>query len=499
MAIHNGKIVELGSDRQILNKYKGTYVDAAGKSVYPSFFDAHGHLFWQAEKNLTCDLTGSESVGEVINRIEKYRTKRNPKVLIGRGWDQSLWANKELPNNKELNQVFDDIPVLLYRIDEHAIWVNQKAIEVAQIPVGIAVEGGEIIYDSIGGFTGVFLDNAITLFSNLTGQTSDEELKKSILEIQDQLLEFGITDVHEAGITLKQLEILKSLEKSRKLKISVYAMLFPGQKEMELLKRKGHYKSEKISVRSLKVIGDGALGSRGACLLEPYHDRPDAHGFMLSSIDSIRKVAQFALDNDLQLNVHCIGDSTNRLVLEMMAKMTSQKVDHRWRIEHAQVVNPKDLEFFNGTGIIPSVQPTHAISDMRFVKDRLGDQREKHAYVYKSLFEKANLLAIGTDFPVESFNPFLTFQAAVNRQDANGNPKSGYQVDEAIDPIVCLKGMTIWAALASFQESTKGSLEPNKDANFIIVEADLLKNKNYPENFVLATYIKGKKAFGLGE
>ncbi len=373
MAIKDGIILELGPEREILNKYRGKAIDAQDKHIYPSFADAHGHLFWSAEKRLTCDLTGSQSMNEVINRLEKYQTQYKPKVLVGRGWDQSLWQNKELPTNEKLNTIFPDVPVILYRIDEHAVLVNDAAISKAGLTASTSVSGGEILKNETGAFTGIVLDNAINLFETVLPKTSDKDIKRAILEIQEELLEFGITDVHEAGITLPQMKLLQSLEKEGKLKITIYAMLFPGKDEVDFAMNEGIYESEHLLVRSFKVIGDGALGSRGACLIHPYHDAPNSHGFMLSSLDSIRKIAEIAINTGYQLNVHCIGDSTNRSVLKMMADITQNNPDHRWRIEHAQVVNPNDLQFFDGTGIIPSVQPTHAVSDMRFVADRLGE------------------------------------------------------------------------------------------------------------------------------
>ena len=279
------------------------------------------------------------------------------------------------------------------------------------------------------------------------------------------------------------------------MKISIYTILFPGKREVEFARNEGVYSSDHLLVRSFKVIGDGALGSRGACLLHPYHDAGHTHGFMLIKMDSIRKIAEVALETNYQLNVHCIGDSTNRQILKMMVAMTQDKPDHRWRIEHAQVVNPSDLSYFDGTGIIPSVQPTHAVSDMRFVQARLGTEREKHAYIYKTLLDVAKILAIGTDFPVEHFDPFLTFQAAVKRKNAAHQPDGGYQIQEAISNSDCLKGMTLWAALASFQERSKGSLEPQKLANFIILNQPLKENLDYTKNYVISTFIRGEEVF----
>jgi predicted amidohydrolase YtcJ len=495
MAIKDGIIIELGPEREILNKYQGNTLDAAGRNIYPSFTDAHGHIFWLAEKKLTCDLTGSRSMNEVINRLEKYQAQNNRKVIVGRGWDQSLWSNKELPNNEQLNLVFPDVPVILYRIDEHAVLANQAALDKAGISSETRVSGGQILQNNEGLLTGVLLDNAIDLLKNVLPKTNKEDLKKAIIALQEELLEYGISDVHEAGITLEQFRILQELEREGKLKISIYAMLFPGKQEIDFAMREGIYQSQKLLVRSFKVIGDGALGSRGACLLNPYNDAPNTHGFMLVIMDSIRRIAEIALETGFQLNVHCIGDSTNRQVLKMMAELTKNKPDHRWRIEHAQIVNPNDLQFFNNTGIIPSVQPTHAVTDMRFVQERLGKERSKHAYIYKTLLDTAKILAIGTDFPVEHFNPFLTFQAAVKRKNAEHSPKQGFQIHEAISYLDCLKGMTIWAALSSFQERKKGSLEPQKLANFIILNQALDEKTDYTKNYVISTFIEGKELY----
>lgn len=495
MAIKDGIILELGPEREILNKYSGTYIDAAGKSIYPSFFDAHGHLFWSAEKKLTCDLTGSRSLNEVINRLEKYQSQYKPKIILGRGWDQSLWSNKDLPTNEALNRIFSDVPVILYRVDEHAVLANQVALDQAGITSETQISGGEILKNEEGKLTGIVLDNAIDLFKKVIPKTSKSDLKRAIMELQEELLEFGISDVHEAGITLDQLELLQEMEADGQLKISIYAMLFPGKRELDFAMNKGIYESKHLLVRSFKVIGDGALGSRGACLLHPYHDAPHTHGFMLIQMDSIQKIAQKAIESGFQLNVHCIGDSTNRQILKMMVEMTQGKPDHRWRIEHAQVVNPNDLQYFDGTGIIPSVQPTHAVTDMRFAAQRLGEEREKHAYIYKTLLDVAKILAIGTDFPVEHFNPFLTFQAAVKRKNAEHQPKDGYQIEEAISNLDCLKGMTLWAALSSFQERSKGSLEPQKQANFIILNQALDDKLDYTKNYVISTFVRGEEVF----
>jgi predicted amidohydrolase YtcJ len=315
------------------------------------------------------------------------------------------------------------------------------------------------------------------------------------LECQEELLEYGITSVHEAGITLDQLEILRDLEREDKLKIQLYAMLFPGEKEIEFAREKGILKTPFIHVRSFKVIGDGALGSRGACLTHPYHDAPLTQGFMLLSHEEMRRLALIAVETGYQLNVHAIGDSTNRTVLQIMKEALNGKKDHRWRIEHAQVVQPSDVALFNEIGIIPSVQPTHAVSDMRFVKARLGEKREKWGYAYKSLLKASGIIALGTDFPVEDINPFRTIEAAVNRKNAKGEPKSGYQKSEALTLMETIKGMTLWAALACFEENEKGSLEPYKDATFIILHNSIQQASDFSRNYAKRVFVRGKEVY----
>jgi predicted amidohydrolase YtcJ len=493
MAIKDGKILELGSERKILNKYRGNSVNAEKKEIYPGFYDAHAHLLSLAEMKMSCDLTGSRSLQEVISRLERFEAQNNPKVLIGKGWDQSLWNNNELPDNSLLNTAFPEKPVILYRVDGHAILVNQTTIEKANITPQLVVEGGEIHYNE-SGLTGILLDNAIDLIHPVLPKKNNAALKKAIINCQEELLQYGITNINEAGIYLDQLELLQELENEGKLKINIYAMLFPGEAELEFARKNGIYKSEHIHVRSFKLIGDGALGSRGACLTHPYNDAPHTHGFMLSSHEKIKELALFAKEIGYQLNVHSIGDSTNRTILKIMVETLKDTKDRRWRIEHAQIVQPEDVEYFK-TGIIPSVQPTHAVSDMRFVQDRIGKTREKWAYAYQSLLRANGIIALGTDFPVEDINPFNTIEAAVNRKNSAGEPRGGYLKEEALTLDQTIRGMTIWAAMASFEENEQGSLEPYKDATFIVLHNPIQDAATYTMNYAKDVYIRGQRVY----
>jgi predicted amidohydrolase YtcJ len=494
MAIKDGQIIELGSERAILNKYRGNAINAQKREIYPGLHDAHGHLFLWAEKKMTCDLTGCRSMNEVIQRLQQFDANHNPKVLIGKGWDQSLWENKELPTNEKINTEFPDKPVVLYRIDEHALLVNTKALSKAKITTSYSISGGSVLKDE-NGLTGILVDNAMNPVLAILPKPNKSELKKALLACQNELLQYGITSVHEAGITLEQLNVLEELEESKKLKINIYAMLIPGEKEIEFAQKNGIYKSAHIHVRSFKVVADGALGSRGACLLTPYHDAQHSHGQLLLDISRFKEIATIALETGYQLNVHCIGDSTNRTVLKIMREVLNGKKDHRWRIEHAQVVHPSDLELFKEIGIIPSVQPTHAVSDMRFVQKRLGNEREKWAYAYKSLLNANGIIALGTDFPVENCDPFLTIEAAVNRKNSHDEPKNGYLMEEALTFDECIKGMTLWAAIASFQEDHEGSMEPYKNATFTILHNPILSSGSYSGNYAHLVYNNGKMVY----
>ena len=494
MAIKDGKIIELGSEREILNKYRGREIDAEQREIYPGFYDAHTHIFSYVEKKFVCDLTGAKSMNEVLSRLERFVATKNPKVLIGAGWDQSLWEENTLPNNDSLSKLFPSTPVLLYRIDGHSLLANQFALIRAGLTGNENVVGGQILrVDNTP--TGIFLDNAMDLFKNIIPPTSPSKLKAALLEAQEELLQYGITNINEAGITIEQLKILQELEDAGKLKINIYAMLFPGEKEIEFARKQGIYKTEHLHVGSFKVIADGALGSRGACLSSPYADDSSTTGFLLHPISYFKEIAKIAKETGYQMNTHCIGDSANHIILEIIAEATKGTPDHRWRIEHAQIVRPSDIALYKSSGTIPSVQPTHAVSDMRFVRARLGEEREKWSYAYKSLLGANGMIAIGTDFPVEQIDPFLTIEAAVNRKNAAGKPRNGYLMDEGLSFDQCLRGMTIWAAIACFEENQQGSLEPYKDATFVILYNSLRGKNTYTNNYAKQVFNKGLSVY----
>ena len=499
MAIRDGKIIEVGPERQILNKYRyDESIDAEGKDLYPGLTDAHGHLISFAEQRLSADLVGSKSFEEVIVRCEKYASRKNKKFVIGRGWDQSLWGNSALPNNEKLNILFPTIPVCLVRIDGHAALVNDCLLKKAGIDVNTKIEGGEIVLNN-GKPSGLLIDNAINLVQKHLPKFTQKEISETIIEIQNELLMYGITGVHEAGIEFKNIALFKNLAKDNRLKINLYAMLLPSKDNFNFARKNGPYRYKNIHIRSFKVYADGALGSRGALLKKPYSDAHHSHGLLLTSIAEIKSIADFCLKNNYQMNTHGIGDSANALILSIYKNAFERKKDHRFRIEHAQVVDPLDFARFAEYAVFPSVQPTHAVSDQRWAESRIGKERLKGAYAYKTLLKQYGMLAIGTDFPVELTNPFLTIHAAVERKNASNLPMNGFLSSESLSLEEVMRGMTIWAAFASFDENRIGTLKKGKDATFVIFENPLRSAPNFQQNFSWKTVIKGEIVYASDE
>jgi predicted amidohydrolase YtcJ len=495
MAIRDGRIIEVGPERQILNKYSAEQeIDAMGKEVYPGFIDAHGHLLSYAQQKLSADLVGSRSLDEVLVRLEKYQGRYNRKVIIGRGWDQSLWKTAEFPDNKRLNELFPHTPVCLIRIDGHALLANDAMLKKAGINAASKINGG-IIHLKNGVCTGLLVDNAMLPIYNQLPDFSKKEMMQILLEIQDELFQYGITGVHEAGIQHNDISLFKELIDCGKWDLNLYAMLMPSEENIAFARKNGVYQHKNLTIRSFKVIGDGALGSRGALLKKPYADQHGHFGVLTTSLEKMKEVAAVCEQTGYQMNSHAIGDSTNKLLLDLYRSIFDVRKDHRWRIEHAQVVDPLDVHKFGEYAIFPSVQPTHAVSDQRWAEQRLGKDRMKGAYAYRSLLGQFGMLALGTDFPIEAVDPFMTIHAAVNRMSAEGIPSEGFYSSESLSLVECLKGMTIWAAYAAFQEKELGTLEKGKHATFVIVEQPIGSDKSYRPNFAWKTYIRGKEVY----
>ena len=497
MTVNNGKIVATGTDEEILNHYEGKEViDAEGKTVYPGFTDAHCHLLEYGLGLQQADLTGTASFDEVLEKLKAHQKKYPSDWILGWGWDQNDWPVQKFPDKTLLDKTFPDQPVYIVRIDGHAALANSKALEIAGITAGIKIEGGEILKDK-NGLTGMLIDNAKTLIEKILPEDDNATKTVALLRAQENCFGVGLTSLDIAGLYKNDVLLIDSLQKADKLKLRIYAMLHPTKENVEYFIQNGYYKTDRLDVRSIKLYADGALGSRGALLLRPYTDDPGSYGLLLHEKTYYEQACLTALKYNYQVNTHCIGDSANRMILGIYGSFLKGKNDRRWRIEHAQVIAPSDITLFGKYSIIPSVQTTHATSDMYWAGERLGKERLKSAYAYRRLLQQNGWLPNGSDFPVESINPLYGFYAGVTRQDLKGYPPGGFQKNDALTREQALKAMTIWAAKAAFEENEKGSLEPGKWADFVITNQDIMTvpEQKIPETQVLKTFISGEQVF----
>ena len=501
MVILDGKILATGKVAELEKIYAvKEKLDAEGKFIYPGFIDAHTHFVRYGLGLKKIDLTDTNSWADVVAKVKAFAAINKDGWIIGRGWDQNHWTIKEFPTNAELNALFPDRPLLLSRVDGHAAIANQKALDIAQIKAGDKLVGGIVEVAPSAGLsklTGLLVDNAVDLVSSKIPAATDEQYKNLLIDAQNNCFAVGLTTVDDCGLDAADVEKIKILQSKGNLKMRMYVMLSDDKNNYSYLEKTGIIKTERLNVRSFKVYGDGALGSRGACLLEPYSDKANHYGFLLSNPAHFDSVANWIAQKGFQMCTHAIGDSGNRAILNIYAKYLKGKNNQRWRIEHAQVINKNDFNLFGENSIVPSVQPTHATSDMRWAELRLGSERVKGAYAYKQLLQQNGWLPLGTDFPVEDISTFKTFYAAVIRKDAKGWPDTGYQMENALSREETLKGMTVWAAKANFEEKEKGSLEIGKLADFIILDADIMKVS--PDKLlgihVIKTFIGGEKVY----
>ncbi|MDE3144210.1 MAG: amidohydrolase [Bacteroidota bacterium] len=499
MAIKDGKIIATGSNDFIQKNYSGKEnIDAQGKAVYPGFIDAHAHFVGYGNEIFIADLYDSKSFDEVIERLKTFAAAHpDEKWILGRGWDQNKWPGKTYPTNEKLNQLFPDKPVYITRVDGHAAICNQKAFDIAKVHANQKINGGDV--ETINGkLTGVLIDNAKELVSNFIPQLSKDDYAKRLMAAEKNCFAVGLTTITDCGLNYRDVDAIDTLQKAGKLNMRLYVMLSDDKENFDRYLPKGPYKTDKLFVHGFKFYADGALGSRGACLLQPYSDKKDWRGFLLNTKSHYDSMAAILVNTEFQMCTHAIGDSGNRQILMTYTKVLKGKNDKRWRIEHAQIINESDFNLFGQSSIIPSVQPTHATSDMYWAEERLGKERLKGGYAYKQLLQQNGWIPLGTDFPVEDISPFKTFLAAVFRQDAKGFPENGFQKENALTREETIKGMTIWAAKADFLEHEVGSLEKGKKADFIILDNDLMKvaENKILDTKVIATYLGGKKVFG---
>ncbi|CAN5471934.1 amidohydrolase [soil metagenome] len=495
LAVKDGKIVATGTTAAIKTKYNATEeMDARRFFIYPGFIDAHAHFLGYGLGLQAVDLTGTTSWEQIVDSVKSYGITHPYGWIIGRGWDQNDWNVKDFPTNEKLTDLFPGRPVFLTRVDGHAAIANLKALE--NIRPDVKVSGGEVGVKD-GQLTGLLVDNAVSLVANKIPAPTVRQKKEALLNAQANCFSVGLTTVDDCGLPFEMVDIIDEMQKSTLLKMRLYVMLSDNENNYEQLFKRGKIKTDRLNVRSFKVYADGALGSRGACLLAPYADKPESTGFLLNTKEHYDEVAAKIFEHGFQMCTHAIGDSANRVILKIYAKYLKGKNDRRWRIEHAQIVNKNDLALFGKYNIVPSVQPTHATSDMYWATDRLGKERVKEAYAYNLLLKQNAWIPLGTDFPVEDISPIKTFYAAVVRKDAKGWPKGGFQMINSLTRKDALRGMTIWAAKANFEEQEKGSLEIGKFADFVILDTDILNVSaaKLLQAKVLQTYVNGEKVY----
>jgi predicted amidohydrolase YtcJ len=495
-AVKDGNIIALGSDSSILATYSSdSILNAQQQFVYPGFIDGHAHFLGYGQGLFQVSLFGMNSWQTIVDSVKAFAVRHPQETWIrGRGWDQNLFANKQYPDNSLLNQLFPDRPVLLIRVDGHAAIANAKALAIAGITPTTTLVGGAVETNN-GKLTGVLIDNAVDLVMAKIPVATAADYEKWLLAAQRNCVATGLTTITDCGLMYNDVAEIDALQKNGKLQQRLYVMLSDDTANYNRYLSKGPYITDRLWVKGIKVYADGALGSRGACLLKHYADKPGWFGFLLKDAGYFDSLASVLVKTDFQMCTHAIGDSANRTVLKIYEKYLKGKNDKRWRIEHAQVVAPSDFYLFGNNSVVPSVQPTHATSDMYWAENRLGKERMAGAYAYQQLLQQNGWLPLGTDFPVEDISPFKTYLAAVHRVDAQQYPSGGFQVNNALTPEQALRGMTIWAAKANRIEQEVGSLEVGKRADFIILPKNILQvpAQEVLQLSVTATYINGVK------
>ncbi len=498
MAVSKKRFVAVGSTSDILAAYDAEQMlDANGHYIYPGFNDGHSHFLGYGNALIRyANLKGTMSYEEVLEQLEQHARNYPSEWILGRGWDQNDWEDKSFPTNKELNKLFPNNAVVLIRIDGHAVLANDVALKKAGIHAKTKIHGGEILLEN-GVPTGVLIDNAADSLKSLVPPLSKAHTIAAFERAEADCFAVGLTTVTDAGMTKANVLLLDSLHQSGAIQMRVYAMLHPSLENIGYFFPKGPVYTNKLTVSSVKLYVDGALGSRGALLLEPYSDDPDNIGLQLESNDYYKRMCKLAYESGYQVNTHAIGDSGNRLMLRTYADLLQEPNDRRWRIEHAQIVSHMDLSFFSEYSVIPSVQATHCTSDMYWADERLGPERIKTAYAYKDLLSANGWLVNGTDFPIENINPLHTFYASVHRKDLHGWPEHGFQMENALSRKEALYSITLWPAKGSFDEDIKGSIEVGKWADFVLLNQDIMEipMEDLPHTEVVATYLDGIKVY----
>lgn len=473
-AVKDGKFVAVGNDETILSHYIAKEaIDAQGDAIYPGFMDGHCHFTGYGENLVRwADLKGCRSFDEVIERLKEHDSLYPSEWLLGRGWDQNLWEVVEFPDNERLTEAFPNKKVLLTRVDGHAVLASKEVLELAGIDQNTKMDGGMAIVKE-GRCTGVLLDNLADAAKALVPKMEKTQRIQGLLKAQENCMAVGLTSVTDAGLDIATIELIDSLQQSGQLKMHVNAMVNPDDETMDYFMNQGVIDKERLTVRSVKIYADGALGSRGAKLIEPYSDDPENTGLILESDEFYRHVCQKAYDAGYQVCCHAIGDGGVRHIMDIYSESLKGQNDLRWRIEHSQVVDEADFQRYGEFSVIPSIQTTHCTSDMDWADERLGE-RIKNAYAYQQLLQQNGWVINGTDFPIEDISPIYTFYAAVARKHLDSTPAEGFQMENALSREQALRSITIWVAKGCFLETQKGSIEVGKDADFVILDRDLM-------------------------
>jgi predicted amidohydrolase YtcJ len=503
MVFDAGKVMAIGA-QELRQKYPdATFIDGQNKVLLPGLIDAHGHVMGLGETLLQVDLRKSKSALDASKMVQAYaKTQQELAWIIGSGWNQVLWPGKAYPTASLLDEYVNNKPVMLSRVDGHASWVNTKALEIAGITKDtLDPPGGKIVRDKQGNPTGVLIDNAESLILKHLPKTSEATLTAQLNAAGEHLLSEGITSVHDAGIGKEVYNYYKKRVAEHSLPVRIYPMIAATSADLMQLLEEGHVQDQYdwLSIRSVKAYGDGALGSRGAALLQPYSDASDNKGLLVTREQDLKPLFDLVLGKGFQLNFHAIGDRANRLALDQFADSFSRTDGEslRNRVEHAQVVNVHDIPRFKTLNIIPAMQPTHATSDMNMAEDRVGADRLKGAYAWQTFLNQGSPVAFGSDFPVELANPFFGLHAAVTRQDRNNSPNKGWIPNEVVTVKQAFRGFTLDAAYAAHQEKILGGLTEGKWADFILIDQDVfsISPQNIWKTQILETWIAGEKRF----